>query len=98
MEGSEVDIFVKAPDRMLLLLLKPIAEVKKSQLINDYENIIAYSEESKQSEVYVNKCDLFQKHLRVLEISATSGKLDYFYSHSSLETVFPALKLTQIVL
>ena len=98
MEGTEIDIFVKAPDRMLLFLLKPIAEVKQSPLINDYENIIAYSEESKQSEVYANKCCLFQIHLRVLEISATSGKFDYFYSHLSLETVFPALKLTQIVL
>ena len=29
----------------------PILEVKKSLLINDYENVIAYSEESKQSEV-----------------------------------------------
>ena len=55
MEGTEVDIFVKAPDRMLLFLLKPIAEVKKSPLINDYENIIGCSEESKQSEVYANK-------------------------------------------
>ena len=98
MEGTEVDIFVKASDRMLLFLLKPIAEVKRSPLINDYENIIAYSEESKQSEVYANKCGLFQIHLGVLEISATSGKFDYFYSHLSLETVFPALKLTQIVL
>ena len=29
----------------------PIPGVKKSALINDYENIIAYSEESVQSEV-----------------------------------------------
>ena len=41
----------------------PIAEVKKSALINNYENIIAYSEESEQSEVYANKCGLFGIHL-----------------------------------
>ena len=29
----------------------PIPEVKKSTLINDYENIITYSDESEQSEV-----------------------------------------------
>ena len=29
----------------------PIPEVKNSALINDYENIIAYWEESKESEV-----------------------------------------------
>ena len=76
----------------------PIAEVKKFALINDYENIIAYSEESEQSEVYANKCGLFQIHLGGLKISATSGKFDYFYSHLNLETVLPALKLIQIVL
>ena len=32
-------------------------------MYNDYENIIAYSEESKQSEIYANKCGLFQIHL-----------------------------------
>ena len=41
----------------------PIPEVKKSALINDYENIIAYSEEAVQSEVWANKCGLFQIHL-----------------------------------
>ena len=30
-----------------------------------------------------------------LRVSATSGKFDYFYSYLSLETVSPALKLTQ---
>ena len=67
-------------------------------MINGYENIIAYSENSEQSKVYANKCGLFQTYLGGLRISATSGKLDYFYSHLSLEAVFPALKLTQIVL
>ena len=68
-------------------------------MINDYENIITYSEESEQSDVNANKLGLFQIHLEGgLGISATSGKFDYFYSYLSLETVFPALKLTQIVL
>ena len=31
----------------------------------------------------------------VLRISATSGILSYFYSHLSLQTVFPSIKLTQ---
>ena len=123
MEGNEVDILVKAPDWMPLLLLKikikqnlgyPNKEYnvifkhihqniraycrsKKICIIDDYENIIANSEESEQSEVYANKCGLFQIHLGGLGISATSGKFDYFYSHLSLETVFPALKLIQIV-
>ena len=98
MEGNEVGIFVEAPHWMPLFLLKPIAVVKIFALINDYENIIAYSEESNQSEVYTNKFGLFQIHLRGLGISPTSGKFNYFYSYLSLETVFPALKLKQIVL
>ena len=32
----------------------PIAELKKSALINNYENIMADSEESQQNEVYAN--------------------------------------------
>ena len=58
----------------------PIPGVKKSALINDYENI-ACSEESEQSEVLVNQCDLFQRHLAGLRVSATTGKFGYFYSH-----------------
>ena len=42
-----------------------------------------------------NKCGLFQIHLGGLRVSATSGKFDYLYSYLSLETVSPALKLTQ---
>ena len=38
---------------------------------------------------------MFQIHLGGLRVSATSGKFDYFYSYLSLETVSPALKLTQ---
>ena len=35
----------------------------KKNLINDCENIIAYCEESDQSEALVNKCGSSQKHL-----------------------------------
>ena len=80
----------------MIRISEPITEVKKSALINDCENIIAYSEEFQQSEVYANKCDLFQIHLGGLRINATSGKFDYFHYHLNLETVFPALKLTKL--
>ena len=77
--------------RRFIKISGPIPGVKKSALINDYENI-AYSEECEQSEVQVNKCDLFQKHLVGLRPSATIRKFGYFHSHWSLELV---LKLTQ---
>ena len=80
----------------LIRILWLISEVKQSALVNnDYENIIVYSEESEQREMQANKCGLFQIHLGGLRVSATSGKFDYFYSYLSLETVSPALKLTQ---
>ena len=41
----------------------PIPEVKKSELINDWEHISAYWDESKQSEALANKLGLFQKQL-----------------------------------
>ena len=37
----------------------------------------------------------FQIHLRGLKVSVTSTKFGYSYSHLSLETRFPALKLTK---
>ena len=37
----------------------PIPKVRKCTLISDYENIDAYSEQSKQSEIWTNKCGLF---------------------------------------
>ena len=40
-----------------------IPHVKKSALMNDWENIFAYWVESYQSEVWVNKCGLFQIQL-----------------------------------
>ena len=80
-------------------MLGSITEVKKFALINDYDNNIAYLEKSQQTDVYANKFGLFQIHLGGgLGISATSGKFYYFYFHLSLETVFPALKLSQIFL
>ena len=36
---------------------------KKTALINDWENIIAYREKSKQSDVLKNKFSLFEKQL-----------------------------------
>ena len=45
---------------------RPIAHVKKSTLINDWENIFAYWLESKQSKVWVNKYDLIQLQLTSL--------------------------------
>ena len=74
-----------------------IPEVKKSALINYYENIIAYSEESEQTEMQANKCGLFQIHLEGLRGSVTSEKFDYFYPHLGLETVFPVLTLKCLI-
>ena len=76
-----------------------ITEVTKiSALINDWENIIAYWEESKQSKALVDKCgSLHTKNgFWVWGVgSAAPEKLCNLYPHLSLETVFPALKLTQ---
>ena len=41
---------------------------------NDWENIIAYWEESEQSKVYVNMCGLFRIQLGVWRDGATPGK------------------------
>ena len=56
----------------------PIPGVKKSTVINDYENI-AYSDESEQGKVQVNKCNLFLGLLVGLRHSTTSGKFGYFW-------------------
>ena len=37
----------------------PIPKARKCALINDYENTVAYSEQSEQSEMWMNKCGLF---------------------------------------
>ena len=47
-----------------------------------------------QSELYTNKCRLFQIHLGSLSFGAIPGKFAYFYSHLSLGIARPALKLT----
>ena len=57
---------------------RPIPAVKKSTVINDYENI-AYSDESEQGKVQVNKCDLLLGLLVSLRHSTTSGKIGYFW-------------------
>ena len=72
----------------------PIPKVKTA-LINDYENIVAYSEQSQQSEVQVNRCGLLLIYLGGLRVGTTPGKLGNFYFNLSLETIFPACKLTQ---
>ena len=59
-------------------------------IINDYENIIAYSEESKQSGLEENKCGFFEIHVGGLKASVNSRKFDNFCFHLVLETVFPA--------
>ena len=69
-------------------------QIKNYELINDWENIIGYWEELKQSEVKASKCCLFQIYFKDLNIGATLGKFCCFYSHLGMGTVFPALKLT----
>ena len=68
---------------------------KKSALINYLENI-AYWEESEQSKALTNKFLLFQIQLEGSRGSRKQGKFCSCYLHLSLETVFPALKRTQI--
>ena len=67
-----------------------ITKLKKSALINDYENIIAYSEEFNQREVYANKSGLFQIHLGSLGISATSGKISLLLFSFKLGNIIPS--------
>ena len=58
--------------------IRAILGVKKSTVINDYENI-AYSDESEQGKVQVSKCDLFLGFLVGLRHSTASGKFGYFW-------------------
>ena len=65
----------------------------------DWENIIAYCEESKQSKTLAGKCYLLQT-INIVGVglgvcSPATGKFCNLYRHLSLKTVFPALKLTQ---
>ena len=75
-----------------------ISEVKKSALINDYENVVAYSEQSKQSEKQANKCGLFQilfTNIRASGGHCHSRKIWLFFLSFKLRKSIPALKLTQ---
>ena len=76
---------------------RPIPHVKKSALINDWENIFTYWVQSQQSEVWVNKCGLFQ--IQLGEGGSGSGpilgKFCKIYPHLILEPVFAGLKLTK---
>ena len=65
----------------------PILEVKKSPLINDYENIIAYSEESEQSNMY--KFGFFQIHLEGSEGQYHLGKIWLFLLSFKLGSSIP---------
>ena len=58
---------------------------RKKNLINDWENIIAYLEESQQSKVLANKCQQW------LNLAALQSQLN-IYPHLGLKTVLSALK------
>ena len=64
-----------------------ISEVKKSPLINDYENIV-YTEDRAQAKRDVGKKVWFipNTFVRGLRISTISGKLDYYY-YSHLNSI-----------
>ena len=64
-------------------LISSISEGKKN-LINDWKNIIAYLEESKQSKVLANKCQQW------LNLAALQFQLN-IYPHLGLKTVLPTL-------
>ena len=66
-------------------------------LTSDWENIIAYWEKFKQSEALADKCDSFNTESLVdlgVGSPATGKFCNFLYPDLSLETVFPALKLT----
>ena len=49
--------------RTLIKISEPIPEVRKTALINDWLNTMAYWEESEQGKVLVNKFGLFSAQL-----------------------------------
>ena len=61
---------------------------------NDLENI-AYWEESEQREVLANKFGLPEIQMGIPVLVTTPTKFCNFSALLSLETVFPALKLTE---
>lgn len=68
---------------------------KKSAFMKDYENVIPYWEESKQSEVYAKKVICSKYFLMDLTFGVTPEKFAYFYSHLILDTVLLSRRLTQ---
>ena len=71
-------------------------KIKKSALINDYENIAAHSEQSKQSEGVFEQVKFFLNSFLGSEGWCHRRKMWLFLpSFNSLETVFPACKLMQ---
>ena len=72
----------------------PVTKVKKSTVINDWENI-SYWKKPEQSKALENKFFLFQIELTVLGGVATLEKIFNIYPNLSLETVFAAIKLTR---
>ena len=69
---------------------EPIPEVEKSELINDYGNILAYCEESKQSKVWANKFGLVQIHFGGSMGWLHPRKRLLFLLSFKLETLFPS--------
>ena len=67
---------------------EPIAEVEKSALINDYEIILVYCEESKQKKVQANKFGLVQIHFGRSEGWCHLRKWLLFYCNLSLKHYF----------
>ena len=68
----------------------PIPEMQKSALINDWQNLADL-----ESKALANKFGLSQIQLGGLGKSHNPRKFGNFFAHLNLETVFPALKLTQ---
>ena len=67
-------------------------------LIIEVKKYVAYWGESKQSEVVAGKFDLFHNVNSGWVLgggSAATGKFCNLYTHLFLETVFPAIRLTQ---
>ena len=76
--------------------IRAYPKIKKSALINDYENIAAHSEQSKQSEGVFEQVRFFLNLFLGSESWCHRRKMWLFLpSFNRLETVFPACKLTQ---
>ena len=75
-----------------------ISKVKKYASIKDYENIVAYSKQSEQNEGVGEQVWCVLNLFGGSECWCYPMKIDYFYFHLSLETVFPERKMTQIVI